>query len=118
MKKILDFKKITKPALLALFWGISIWLLYPLVLLNTQNAEKMKKVFLYRSGLGIVILLTLFGKSVFDLLYLQDDSKKMPLIKIIFLTLYAIVIISGIFFIGGKAIILFFKSNIQEITYQ
>ena len=117
MKKVLDLRKITKPVLLVLFWAISIWLLYPLVLLNTQNAEKMTKFFFYRSGLGIVILLILFGKSVFDLLYLQDESQKMPFIKIAFLTLYAVVIISVIFFIGGKAIILFFKANLSEMAY-
>lgn len=93
-----------------ILWIIAAWLLYPLINLDTVQMENAKE-YLYRSAFGIALLLIFFGKTIFDLLFPQVTMGKMPLMNTIFLTLYALVLASGIIFMVLRMIVLYLKSR-------
>jgi hypothetical protein len=96
--------------LILFFWIIAAWLLYPLINLDTVQMENAKE-YLYRSAFGIALLLIFFGKTIFDLLFPQVTMAKMPLMNTILLTLYALVLASGIIFMVLRMIVLYLKSR-------
>jgi len=91
-------------------WVLTVWLVYPLVKLDSFEMENAKE-YLYRSAFGIAIMLIFFGKSVFDLLYLQGISKKVPLYHKIFLSFYCFALTTGIIYVAGKMVVLYLKSS-------
>lgn len=97
-------------ALTIILWIVAAWLLYPLINLDTVQMENAKE-YLYRSAFGIALLLIFFGKTIFDLLFPQVTMRKMPLLNTIFLTLYALVLASGIIFMVLRMIMLYLKSR-------
>ncbi|MFB0564930.1 MAG: hypothetical protein ACETWK_04550 [Candidatus Aminicenantaceae bacterium] len=102
------FRKGTKVGFVLILWLITAWLLYPLIILDSVNIKNAKE-YLYRSAVGIAIMLILFGKTIFDLLFPQAISKKMSLLNTIFLTLYCMALASGIIFMVSRMIVLYLK---------
>jgi succinate-acetate transporter protein len=108
--KSLGFKKGAKLGFILIVWMATAWLLYPLITLDSADMENAKE-YLYRATAGIAIMLILFGKTIFDLLFPQTISQKKALLNTIFLTLYCVVIACGILFMVSRMIVLYLKSG-------
>jgi hypothetical protein len=104
------FRKIGTWVLIIILWGITAWLLYPLINLDSVQMENAKE-YLYRSAFGIALMLIFFGKTVFDLLFPQVTYRKIPLVNTIFLTLYAFILAGGIIFMVLRMIVLYLNSR-------
>jgi hypothetical protein len=79
------------------FWVLAAWLLYPLINLDRVDMSNVK-TYLYRSALGLTLLIIFFGKTLFDLIYPWVYSKKLPRLNAALLTLYAAALGGGIVF--------------------
>jgi hypothetical protein len=84
-------------ALTLAFWALAAWLLYPLINLDRVDMSNVKP-YLYRSVLGLTILIIFFGKTLFDLIYPWVYSKKLPRLNAALLTLYTAALGGGIIF--------------------
>jgi len=84
-------------ALTLALWALAAWLLYPLINLDRVDMSNVKP-YLYRSALGLTLLIILFGKTLFDLIYPWVHSKKLPRLNAALLILYAIGLSGGIVF--------------------
>ena len=84
-------------ALTLAFWVLAAWLLYPLVNLDRIDMSNVKP-YLYRSALGLTLLIIFFGKTLFDLIYPWVYSKKLPRLNAALLTLYAAALGGGLIF--------------------
>ena len=98
--------KLDKTVALGLYlilWIFTAWLLYPLIVLDTVNMENAEEYF-YRSAIGIVIVIILFGKTVFDLLYPQLGNARKSTLNIVFLVLYAFAMAGGVIFLVARMV--------------
>ena len=89
-----------KPWVIALtlaFWVLAAWLLYPLINIDRVDMSNVKAT-LYRSALGLTLLIIFCGKTLFDLIYPWVYSKKLPRLNAALLILYAIGLSGGIVF--------------------
>jgi len=84
-------------ALTLALWVLAAWLLYPLVNLDRVDMSNVKPT-LYRSALGLTLLIIFFGKTLFDLIYPWVYSKKLPRLNAVLLALYALALGGGIIF--------------------
>src|SRR4030066_3827 len=84
-------------ALILALWALEAWLLYPLINLDRVDMSNVKP-YLYRSSLGLTLLIIFFGKTLFDLIYPWVYSKKLPRLNAALLTLYAAALGGGIIF--------------------
>jgi len=107
---ILASPKFRNIALLAFVWALTAWLIFPLVFMKTVTLQEASKYF-YRSALGIILLILLFGKTVTDLFFPLDTSRKKSLLQIAFLTLYALAMAGGIILILFRILALYMKSG-------
>ncbi|NOR22735.1 MAG: hypothetical protein GQ476_08645, partial [Candidatus Aminicenantes bacterium] len=64
--KSMKFKKEIAFGLVIILWIITVWLLYPLINLDSVDMENAKE-YLYRSAIGITIMIIFFGKTILDL---------------------------------------------------
>ncbi len=96
-------------AVLAL-WIIAAWLLYPLIVADTVDMSNVKE-YIYRSALGITILVILFGKTLVDLIFPLVSSKKMPLVNTVLLTVYSLALAGGIIFMIARLAVLYMRSK-------
>ena len=103
-------KKAFNFGFILILWIITAWLLYPLVVLDRVEMTNAKE-YLYRSAIGIAIMIILLGKTIFDLLFPQAVMRKVPLVNTIFLTLYSLAIATGIIFMISRMIIMYVKNN-------
>jgi len=78
-------------------WVLAAWLLFPLVNLDQVDMSNVKP-YLYRSALGLTLMIIFFGKTLFDLIYPWVYSKKLPRLNAALLTLYALALGGGIIF--------------------
>lgn len=101
---------------LVVLWVLAGWLLYPLLILDSIGIENAKE-FLYRSTLGITIMLILFGKTLIDLLLPQVSSKRIPLLNTVFLTIYSFALAGGIIFMIVRMIVLYVMSRNTGIIF-
>ena len=108
--KSMKFKKEIVFGLVIILWIITAWLLYPLINLDSVDMENAKE-YLYRSAIGITILIIFFGKTILDLFFPEVTFKTMPLLNTIFLTIYSIVLAGGIIFMITRMIILIMRSS-------
>jgi hypothetical protein len=95
---------------LAAVWGATAWLLYPLVFVGEVTTQSVKGFF-YRSAAGIVIMIILFGKTLFDLLFPLDVSRRKSAISVVLLTLYSLAMAGGIIFILIRILLLYLNQN-------
>jgi hypothetical protein len=92
-----------------ILWLFTAWLFYPLFTLNAIELAHAK-TYLYRSAFGIAIMLILFGKTIFDLLFPQTVSRARSILSTIFLVLYSIFIAGGVIFMVSRIIVLYIRS--------
>jgi hypothetical protein len=107
--KLMLFKKGSKAGLALLVWLLTAWLFYPLITLNAVEMANAK-AYLYRAAVGIALMLILFGKTIFDLLFPQSVSEGRSLLNTVFLALYSLVLAGGIIFIVSRMIVLYIRS--------
>jgi len=91
-------------------WVFTAWLLLPLVLVTDVTTQSVKGFFV-RSATGIVIMIILFGKTLFDLLFPQDVSRRKSILSVALLTLYALAMAGGIIFILIRILLLYLNQN-------
>ena len=101
---------------LLVLWAVTAWLLLPLIQLDAVNIENAK-VYLYRSAAGILIMVILLGKTIFDLLYPQHVSQKKSLLNTVFLTIYSIVLTGGLIYMAARMITGFLQSKDVGFPY-
>jgi hypothetical protein len=106
--KFSGFKKKAAVGFILILWVVTAWLLYPLMTTDTGALENANE-YIYRFAVGIAIMIIMFGKTIFDLIFPQPISRKMPLINTVFLTLYCVAIASGIIIVIAKMIALYLK---------
>lgn len=107
---IVSSPKFRKIALRVLIWALTAWLIFPLLLMKTATLQEASKYF-YRSALGIILLILLFGKTVTDLFFPLDTSRKKSILQVVFLTLYALVMAGGIILVLFRILALYMKSG-------
>jgi len=106
-------KKIFDIILFVIVWAFTVWLLYPILTSSSLESWDVKTYF-YRTVLGIAIMLVLFGKTIFDLFFPLDSSKKESLLQTVFLTLYGLIVVTGILYVAGRLVIFYFTSSNAE----
>jgi hypothetical protein len=109
-KKPMKFSKEISFGLVIILWIITAWLLYPLLNLDSVDMENAKE-YLYRSALGITIMIIFFGKTVLDLFFPQVTFRTMPVLNTIFLSIYSLALAGGIIFMITRMIILYMRSR-------
>lgn len=97
-------------------WVVTAWLLYPLIVLDTVNIQNAK-AYLYRSSAGIVIMILILGKTIFDLLFPQEISQKKSWAYTLFLTLYSLVITGGVIFMVARMVIAYATKNTTNTNF-
>ena len=97
-------------------WILAAWLLYPLVQLDRVDMSNVKS-YIYRSALGLTLLIIFFGKTVFDLVFPWVHSKKLPLLNTILLALYALALSGGIIFTILRIVTVYLKNRKQGFVY-
>jgi hypothetical protein len=107
---IIASPRFRKVALLVLVWAITAWLIFPLLFMKTVTLQEASRYF-YRSALGIILLIILFGKTVTDLFFPLDTSRRKSLLHVVFLTVYALVMAGGIILILFRILALYLKSG-------
>lgn len=102
-------KKSSKAFIILALWIFTAWLFYPLF---TWNAMQMAnaKLYLFRSAIGIAIMLILFGKTIFDLFFPQSSSETQSILNTLFLVVYSLFIAGGIIFMVARMIVLYIRS--------
>jgi hypothetical protein len=110
LAKSVSFKKGTRIFLFILVWAFTAWLLYPLIALDQVDLRSSLEYF-YRAAGGVVIMIILFGKTVVDLLFSQDLSRRKSFFYVTFLTIYSIALAGGIIFMAIRILLLYLNKN-------
>ncbi|HYA48599.1 MAG TPA: hypothetical protein VEG35_02775 [Burkholderiales bacterium] len=97
-------------AFILILWVVTAWLLYPLVILDRVDTSNVKS-FLYRSALGLTLLIVFFGKALFDLIYPWVVDRKLPIRESTLLIVYILALTFGIIFMVIRLILLYLKSR-------
>ena len=97
-------------------WIVTAWLLYPLMILDSVDMENAKE-YLYRTALGIAIMIIFYGKTIFDLLFPDVCSKRMPRWNSVFLIVYSFILGGGIVFMFVRFVMLFLKSQKRGLIF-
>lgn len=95
-------------------WIVTAWLLYPLVVLESLRFVSVKQ-YMYRCGLGILIMLILFGRNVFDLFMPHGYSRKGSSLNTALLMIYTVCIGGTIVYMVSRLIVLYFRVLGSEI---
>ncbi len=93
-----------------LFWAAAAWFLYPLVHLDDVDMGNVKPT-LYRSAMGITILLIFFGKTLHDLIFPWVTSRVIPRLNVVLLSLYLVLLSGGIIFVVIRMAALLVKTR-------
>jgi hypothetical protein len=104
-------KRITLVFMVVL-WLFTAWLLYPLVSLDRVDMSNIKS-YLYRSALGLTMLIIFFGKTLFDLIYPWVVGRKLPVMNSVLLTLAALALSGGIIFMVLRMAVLLIRNRQQ-----
>jgi len=103
-------RKWKNAATLVFLWVLTAWLLYPLIFIESVRLHDATKFF-YRSALGIIIMIILFGKTLFDLFFPLDTSRRKSVLHVVFLTVYALAMAGGIILMLMRILLLYLKSD-------
>jgi len=103
-------------AILVFIWVFTAWLLYPLIFIETIRLQDATKFF-YRSALGIILMIILFGKTLFDLFFPLDTPGRKSVLQTIFLAFYALLMAGGIILLLMRILLLYLKSDSQGILF-
>ena len=91
-------------------WVLTAWLLMPLITLDKFDLLKSDQYF-YRAAAGVVIMIILFGKTITDLLFSQDLSRKKSALYVTFLTVYSIFMAGGIIFMAVRILGIYLNTS-------
>ena len=116
-EKKLSGKFLGKIAFLAVIWIFVIWLIFPLLDINSINMDNAKE-YLLRSVIGIGIMLIFFGKTVFDILHPLGISKKVSTLQTVWLAVYCIALAGGIIYVAVQLIALYIQNVQSSISFQ
>jgi len=100
-------------ALTLVLWAAAAWCLYPLLHLDEVDMGNVK-LYLYRSAMGITILLIFYGKTLYDLIFPWVTNRTIPRMNAVLLTLYLTVLTGGIIFFMLRAVVLYIKSRQRQ----
>ncbi len=103
-------------ALVLALWALTAYLLYPLVNLDRVDASNVKS-YLYRSALGLTLLIIFFGKTLFDLVYPWVHSRKISRLNAFLLILYAMALGGGFVFMVLRMATLAMKSRSRGFLF-
>jgi hypothetical protein len=95
-----------------ILWLVTAWLLYPLVSFDRVDMSNVKS-YLYRSALGLTMLIIFFGKTLFDIIYPWVVGRKIPVMNSVLLTLYLLALTGGIIFLVLRLVVLLMKNRQQ-----
>jgi hypothetical protein len=93
-----------------LVWAVTAWLIFPLLFMSKVTLQEASKYF-FRSALGIILLILLFGKTATDLFFPLDTSRRRSILQVVFLTVYALAMAGGIIFMLFRILALYLNSN-------
>ena len=93
-----------------LVWILAAWLIFPLITLDKVDMSNVIH-YLYRTALGLTLLIILFGKTMFDIIFPWVHDRKIPALNAVLLTLYAIGLGAGIAFLVVRLAMLYMKSR-------
>lgn len=110
----MDLKKSAGIVFILFIWICVVWLLYPLITLDSINMINAKQ-YLYRSAIGIGVMIILFGKTVFDLLFPQATNRRIPVLNSIFLIIYSFLMAGGIIYMVTRVIVLFIRAQGNDL---
>lgn len=107
-------QKVLSAVAFVAIWAATAWLLYPLIfrLITPMTAKE----YFYRSAVGIILMIIMFGKTVFDLLMPQELSRKKSAWNLVFLALYTIIMAGGIIFMLIRILALYLNKNADTFT--
>jgi hypothetical protein len=108
-------KSYVRLAIFLLVWAFTAWLLYPMITLDKVDLRSSMEYF-YRAAGGVVIMIILFGKTVVDLLFNQDLSRRKSALYVTFLTVYSIALAGGVIFIAIRILLLYLNANSSSFT--
>jgi hypothetical protein len=94
-------------------WAAAAWCLYPLLNLDNVDMSNVKPT-LYRSAMGITILLIFFGKTLYDLVFPWVTNRAIPRLNVILLSLYLLILAGGVGFVLVRMAALYFKSRQRQ----
>lgn len=110
-------KRGAKIGFVLILWIVTAWLLYPLIALDSVNLISAKE-YLYRSAAGITLMIILLGKTICDLLFPLEISRKKSIFYLAFLTLYSIAILGGVIFMISRMMLVYYlKSNESGLSF-
>jgi len=75
------------------------------------------KGYFFRTVIGLVILIILFGKSVTDLFFPQGLARHVSSFKSFLMIVYSFILASGILYIAGKMIVLYFRNSQTDLSF-
>jgi hypothetical protein len=101
----------------AALWLFTFWLVYPMLTISSGGTIAARD-YLYRTVLGLGIMIILFGKTVTDLLFPQDLSRRKAVVYTVFLVLYSLVLLSAIVFLVSRVIVAYLNTSISSATPQ
>lgn len=105
--------KETAVVLTLVLWAAAAWFLSPLLNLGDVDMSNIKPT-LYRSAMGITILIIFFGKTLYDLVFPWVTNRAIPRLNAALLTLYLVILAGGITFVLVRMAALFFKSRQRQ----
>ncbi|MGB7296156.1 MAG: hypothetical protein WBC70_11250 [Candidatus Aminicenantales bacterium] len=106
----LPARKVWKIFAYVLVWGVTAWLIFPLLFMKSVALQDASKYF-FRSALGIILLILLFGKTATDLFFPLDTSRRKSVLQVVFLTIYALAMAGGIILMLFRILALYLKSG-------
>ena len=115
--EIVLVKPVSQPvriASLILYWAVTAWLLYPLIFKIITPATA--KEYLYRAAFGVVLLILIFGKTLFDLLFATELSRARNGLNVALLTLYTTIMAGGVIFMLIRILTLYLNKNASTFT--
>jgi hypothetical protein len=113
--KRIDAIPMSKFIIFIVLWALTAWLLLPLVTLDKVELRNSMEYF-YRAAGGVVLMIILFGKTVTDLLFSQDLSRRKSALYISFLTVYSLALAGGIIFMAIRILLLYLNANSSSFT--
>ena len=112
-------KKANRDLVLAVtlaLWALAAWLLFPLI--NFDKIDMSNVIpYLYRSALGLTLMIIFLGKTLFDLIFPWVQGKKLPVMNSLFLTLYALGLAAGIVFMIIRIALLYLKNRQAGVPF-
>jgi hypothetical protein len=104
-------------AIVVILLLLTFWLLYPMLTANSP-ATIAGHDYLFRTVLGLGIMIILFGKTVTDLLFPVDLGGKKAVVYTILLAVYSLLLLSAIVFMVSRVVAVYLNTSVSSATPQ